>query len=628
MRQNLLFSCLIVAGLMSGFAEAGLTPAQKRELKEIGNDAIRIGPLIAKKKFSDATTAIKDIEDRLTKFISDAGLKADDSVLKFVHTQIEKAKAQLAKALEKGGPSFEKAIATTLARKCVECHADEPKGGLRLDTFEGMEKGGKSGNLIVVGDPESSLLVQRLIAPDVEHRMPLGKEPLLDKEIHSIATWIADGAPFEGDKTATMDSMAKAAMASKQVPSVFGKKTTRPEVTKESGNETVHFMPDIMPELVDTCGRCHNDKDKRSGFSVMSFEKLMKGGDSGAVITPGSLESSRLWRLVNGDDTPVMPAGNDTGITRKWHANLKTWITEGAKFDGTDPKKNFPSLQERESAALAKYTPEQWLERRKNAAEEAWKKTFPTTAPHRRESKEFLLYGDVADERLEQIEKWAGEQSASLKQSFKVKIDPLWQGKLAVFVFNERFGYEEFNTSVHRRDVSREVLGHAQVDPSLEDAFIALQDIGDTVSETSPGMRVNVMTQVTGAFLKRGGRLPEWVVLGTGLALAHQKSTANPYLSAMPRQANRILQESNLKQPDAIFDEETFSPGDLGPVGCTLVEFLLKRENLNQFGQFVQALQTGSSPATALKSIYHADGNTLALAYSASLPSGGKKSKK
>ena len=36
---------------------------------------------------------------------------------------------------------------------------------------------------------------------------------------------------------------------------------------------------------------------------------------------------------MNADDTPVMPQGNMTGITRKFHADLRTWITEGAKLE-------------------------------------------------------------------------------------------------------------------------------------------------------------------------------------------------------------------------------------------------------------------------------------------------------
>ena len=484
-----------------------------------------------------------------------------------------------------------------------------------------MEKGGGRGTLAVAGNAQGSLLVQKLVTPNVPQRMPKGAEALKDKEIQTITAWVNEGAKFDGtDKNAELASLDKKPAGP----------PPRVDVVKATGNEKVSFMRDIMPELMDTCGRCHNDRQKRSGFSVASFEKVMQGGTSGRVIIAGSLEGSRLWRLVNGDDLPVMPAGNQTGITRKWYNNLKIWIEEGAKFDGDDPKKAFPTLEEREAAALARLTPEQWIERRKKETAEQWKKTFQNVEPTIRESSDFLIYGDVTAARLEQIEKWAGEHAASLKSSFKVSESQLWKGKLAVFVFKDRFGYEEFNQSVHRREVPREVIGHSEVSGNMEEALIAMQDIGDAATESTPGMHVNVIEHITGAFLKRGGgNLPDWVVRGTGLALANQHSKGNPYLTKMPGQAGDILLKSQIAKPEDIFGNGTFSPGEVGPIGFTLVDFLLKRGGPANFGVFVKRLQSGDKPEAALMTAYKADGKSLAIAYSNSLPTGApKKGKK
>ena len=622
--------CLILLCVSVCSLQAALTADQKKELKEIGNDLHKIFSLNSKKKYDEAETALQAAEERLTKFIESAGLKQTDPLLKAVHVQVEKAKTLLEKANNKasgkGGVNFAKSVAPILVGKCVSCHAQDGKGGLSLETFAGLKKGGKSGDLWIPGNPEESLLMLRLVTEEEQLRMPQGKGALSEKEIRTIGIWIAEGAKFNGDESESLAELAKSATSSK--PSNSPRKV---EIVKETGKETVHFMKDIMPEMVDTCGRCHNDTVKRGGFSVMSFEKVMKGGDSGAVITGGSLDKSRLWRLLNGPDdgTPVMPAGNQTGITRPWYNNVKTWIEEGATFDGDDAKKTFPSLAEREAAAMAKFTPEQWLERRKKASEAAWKKTFPNMEPKQRESADFLLYGDVPDVRLEQVEKWAQEQVASLRQNFKVKDEPVWAGKLAVFVFKERFGYEEFNNSVHKREVPREVIGHSELKSTMEEAFIALQDVGDSATESSPGMQVNLIEHLTGAFLKRGGgTLPDWLVHGTGLALAHRKNAGNPFLQTMPRLASGILHESNLTEPEKIFVNGTFSPADVGPIGFTLVEFLLKRGEVGPFNQFVQKLKAGSNPEEAIKASYHMEARALALAYANSLPTSAKKGKK
>src|SRR5918999_1414228 len=63
---------------------------------------------------------------------------------------------------------FEKKIRPVLVDSCYKCHSPEAgegklKGGLRLDTREGMLKGGKSGKPAVVpGNAEASQLVEAI----------------------------------------------------------------------------------------------------------------------------------------------------------------------------------------------------------------------------------------------------------------------------------------------------------------------------------------------------------------------------------------------------------------------------------------------------------------------------------
>lgn len=613
--------CSLVLILAVSLAVAAVTPEQRKELRDIGSDVSKASSLISKKKYDEAETELKALEQRLETLIKDGMIAETETALKPVRLQLDKAKALLAKASGKGTVSFARDVAPILVDKCIGCHTDgDAKGGLRLDTFAAMERGGGRGALAVAGNPQASLLVQKLVTPNAQLRMPKGGEALSEKEVQAITAWVREGLKFDGgDKNAELASLDKKPAAA----------PPRIEVAKATGNEKVSFMRDIMPEMMDTCGRCHNERQKRSGFSVASFERVMQGGTSGRVVIPGSLEGSRLWRLVNGDDTPVMPAGNQTGITRKWYNNLKTWIEEGAKFDGDDPKKMFPTLEEREAAALARMTPEQWNERRKKETADQWKRTFQNSEPTTRESTDFLIYGDVSAERIEQIEKWATEQAASLKSSFNVKETQLWKGKLAVFVFKDRFGYEEFNQTIHRREVPREVVGHSEISDTMEEALIAMQDVGDAATESTAGMQVNVIEHVTGAFLKRGGGgLPDWVIRGTGLALANQHSKGNPYLVKLPLEAGEILREARIDKPEDIFGNGTFSPGEVGPVGFTLVDFLLKRGGPSNFGQFVKRLQSGEKAEPALRAVYNVDAKALATAYGYSLPSGGTKKKK
>ncbi|TDM00386.1 MAG: hypothetical protein C4K58_04040 [Flavobacteriaceae bacterium] len=91
-------------------------------------------------------------------------------------------------------------IAPLFDKKCNSCHGEnKQKGGLRMDTPAYLKQGGKSGASIVVGSPESSELIKRILLPleDDDHMPPAEKPQCTDKEIEEIRKWILSGAPYE-----------------------------------------------------------------------------------------------------------------------------------------------------------------------------------------------------------------------------------------------------------------------------------------------------------------------------------------------------------------------------------------------------------------------------------------------
>lgn len=80
---------------------------------------------------------------------------------------------------------------------CVSCHGSgKTEGGLRLDSYELLMRGGKDGLVIVPGRPEKSLLLVRVTLPSGEkHFMPAeGRPPLRPEEIAWIRAWVQQGA--------------------------------------------------------------------------------------------------------------------------------------------------------------------------------------------------------------------------------------------------------------------------------------------------------------------------------------------------------------------------------------------------------------------------------------------------
>ncbi|MCU1225136.1 MAG: hypothetical protein JWQ42_3229 [Edaphobacter sp.] len=84
-----------------------------------------------------------------------------------------------------------------LDANCVACHGEgKVKGGLRVDSYELLMKGGKDGPAIVPKKPERSLLLNRVTLPsDHKKFMPAeGKPPLKPQEIAWITAWVLQGA--------------------------------------------------------------------------------------------------------------------------------------------------------------------------------------------------------------------------------------------------------------------------------------------------------------------------------------------------------------------------------------------------------------------------------------------------
>jgi cytochrome c553 len=122
---------------------------------------------------------------------------------KFAPTKEEPRPAVTEKPTAEQLAFFEKKIRPVLAGQCYQCHsleAKKEKGNLRLDTRDGIRKGGDTGAAVVPGDPRRSLLL-KAIRQTGELKMP-PKSKLPDEVVADFEKWIATGAadPREGKK--------------------------------------------------------------------------------------------------------------------------------------------------------------------------------------------------------------------------------------------------------------------------------------------------------------------------------------------------------------------------------------------------------------------------------------------
>ncbi|SFF25391.1 DUF1553 domain-containing protein [Thermoflexibacter ruber] len=83
--------------------------------------------------------------------------------------------------------------------KCIACHGGvKESGGFSLFSREDALRKTKSGkSAIIVGKPDESEMVKRLLAKDPEERMPYHAEPLSKEEVEKIRQWIRQGAKWK-----------------------------------------------------------------------------------------------------------------------------------------------------------------------------------------------------------------------------------------------------------------------------------------------------------------------------------------------------------------------------------------------------------------------------------------------
>ncbi len=102
--------------------------------------------------------------------------------------------------------SYKNDVQPILQKYCLPCHAEENfnKSELSLDSYELLMKGGKHGDAVVAGDPDKSILIQKLSEkPPFGDRMPFYSKRkqkttppvyLSDDEVKILSNWISQGA--------------------------------------------------------------------------------------------------------------------------------------------------------------------------------------------------------------------------------------------------------------------------------------------------------------------------------------------------------------------------------------------------------------------------------------------------
>ena len=100
--------------------------------------------------------------------------------------------------------------------------------------------------------------------------------------------------------------------------------------------EAVSFSKNVKPIIDQNCLACHKQGGEgfqASGFSMASYDDLMKGTKFGPMVISGDSAGSNLIVLMEGraDPSISMPHGSMDPVARKDIETIRLWVDQGAK---------------------------------------------------------------------------------------------------------------------------------------------------------------------------------------------------------------------------------------------------------------------------------------------------------
>ncbi|MGD9721753.1 MAG: c-type cytochrome domain-containing protein [Pirellulales bacterium] len=485
--------------------------------------------------------------------------------------------------------SFTKQIAPLLVDRCGGCHVQRMRGELSMANFAALAKGSAAGIVVKPGDGKASRIVEMIESGD----MPRGGGKVTPDELQLLIAWIDAGAKFDGTDPATPLTAFR--------PANEGQTTDRPAVVAATGQESVQFSRDLGQVFIDHCLECHGTQNPRAGFSLVTFNGLLQGGNSGATISAGKPADSLLVKKLRGTaGGDQMPMGR-APLPEETLARIEQWIADGARFDAADAAATLEDSVALVAAQRA--THDELAKMRAELAEKNWRLFLPDSPPHREESASVLVVGTVGRELLAEVAHIAEEQTAKVARLFRLpENQPLVRGRLTLYVFDKRYDYAELGTMLEARELPAQWRGHWRY--TGVDAYGCVLVDGD---EVSPGL---VAQQIAGVYVASLGKVPRWFAEGTARAAAARLDPKDARQATWDGQVTQLIQTAD---DPAAFLTAQLPPEDSDVLSYSFVKYLMGGPG--RHAQLLAALAAGTSFDEAFLKSYRASPAEIAATW-------------
>lgn len=492
-----------------------------------------------------------------------------------------------------GAVSFMNQVAPIFLQRCNNCHVTGTRGNFSMASFSAMMRGANGIEMISPGKGADSRLIEVLESGD----MPRGGGPLPKDQIALISKWIDEGAKFDGpDANAPLTGL------------VPRPDSPRLEVKTATGRETVKFARDIAPVIASQCLDCHAGGQPSAQLGLDTFERMLAGNRNGAIIAPGKAADSQLIKKLKGEAGQRMPL-RKAPLSDETIAKFEKWISEGATFDGSDAKMSVARVAA--IYAAGQMTHEELAQARVNDAQRNWRLANPDVTPDQVETANFLLMGNVGEDRLREIGDVAEKLVPRLASIFKLPADkPLLKGRLTIFVVNRRFEYSEFGRMVERREMPGSQRGHFRF--TITDAYACIYP---PQVEGEGSLEPLIAEQIAGVLVESCGEVPEWFSQGSAWEVA---SRFGPKDRLTLDRDNYVSGAASKMTKADDFLTGKLTPLDASVLNYSFAKFLMGRSNSARYQQLLNALKGGAKFDQAFRAVYGGTPNQLAAAWASS----------
>lgn len=509
--------------------------------------------------------------------------------------------------------TFTGQVAPILSRHCGGCHIANRKGGFQMASYTSLMKSG----VVQPGAGEASRLVEVILSGD----MPRGGGKVSPADLGVLMKWIDAGAPFDGpDPAAPIDAIALQAIASPAaVP------PTKPVIAVKLKPGEVSFAAEVAPVLLEHCAGCHDADQPEANLSMVSLDRLLRGGRGGPPTVSGKGADSLLIKKLKGTgiEGQRMPLGK-TPLAESVIATVEKWIDQGVKLDLLTPQAELDTVA---AAGRSHRLAESELRKvRFEAGAGLWSRAIADETPGKVERGDVLVIGNLSASRLDELAAAAEAVDRRLREQITGGDAPLIKGGIVVYGFAKGYDLSEFWRMVLADErpkglmatagVSGDVV-YAAIVPPAQDTTGGKKSSGDT--DATVETRVLLTEQMTTAALLGRG-VPAWFARGAGRSLAMKAEPKADLVREWRRGVPGALKE---RWSAADFFAGHGDPGAVAVVGGGFVDAIMP--NASRLESLVRQLDADTPFDQAFVTVFRGTPQTVFESWSARVSRGPRR---